>query len=406
MSFYNFIAQRFTQAPKGSFSSIVTRIAIASIAVGVAIILISYGILVGFEKAIQKKIFSFGGHLQVINFNSNSSFEEFPISKESDLYQQTSQLTEVEHIHVFSLKPAILKKEEDILGVVMKGIGSDYDQNRFQQNMIEGEFLDLNEENTALNEILISRKIADKLRLEVNDSIILFFIQNNPKIYKIKVRGIYRTGMEDFDEKFIIGNIKLIQKLNKWTENQAGGYEVFLKDFNHLENGYMQVYNRMDYNMKVLSVTQRYGQLFDWLILLNTNVFVILVLILAVASFNMISILLIMIMERVQTIGILKAMGANNWQIRRIFMQEGIYLILRGMGLGNVIGLGFCAIQYFFPFVPLNAENYYMDTVPIEWDFQMIGILNLLTFFLISIVLILPTSIVATLSPIKAIRFD
>ncbi|MCU0445261.1 MAG: FtsX-like permease family protein [Microscillaceae bacterium] len=406
MNLYYFIAQRIGKTKKQSFSAIVTRIAIASITIGLAVILGAYGILLGFRQSVQAKVFSFSGHFQVSQRSLNNSYQETPVSLNTDLYKNYRQIAGVSHLQAVAHKAGILKTDNEVLGVVLKGIDNQYDKTKFRENIIAGDFIQFPAQENSL-EIIISQKIADKLHLKVKDSVVMFFIQNPPRFRKLMIKGIYQTGMEDFDDKFILGDLRLVQRLNNWADTLAGSYEGFVKDFSRLDTIVVnEVLDHINYDQQIETVTQKHLDIFDWLNLLNQNVSIFLTLILTVASFNMISILLIMIMERVQMIGILKALGASNWQIRQIFIYKGIILIARGMLGGNLLGLGFCALQYYFRLIPLDAHNYYVSYVPIEWDWQIILAMNLLTFFIISTILLLPTMIIARVKPIKAIRFD
>lgn len=406
MNFYYFIAQRLGKTQKKSFSSIVTSIAIASIAIGLGIILIAFGILNGFKKNIQDKLFSFSGHIQITQRSLNNSYQETPISTQTHLYKDYKKNKSISHLYLFAQKAGVLKTDEEVLGVVLKGFAKDYETKLFEKNMVAGNFLNL-QSSKSEDEILISQRIANKLKLKLNDSIVMFFVQDPPRFRKLAIKGIYQTGMDEFDEKVIIGNLNLIRRLNQWADTLAGGYEIHIADFANLDDiAYSQVWTMMNYEMEMETVTQKFADVFDWLLLLNKNVTIFLTLILIVASFNMISILLIMMLERIQMIGILKALGATNWQIRRIFIYKGVLLIFKGLLLGDFIGLGFCALQYYLQIIPLDPENYYMNTVPIEWDWLTIGLMNLLVFIIVTLVLMIPTFIITRIQPIKAIRFD
>ncbi|WP_027000888.1 ABC transporter permease [Eisenibacter elegans] len=405
MSIYYFIAQRAIQNTRASFSSIVARVAIVSVALGLSILLIAFGVLVGFKQAIQEKLFSFSGHLQVTKYTLNQSYEETPISTQTHLYQNYGQHPVLRHLYAYSLKAGIIKTQEEVMGVIIKGLGEDYPRERFRHNMVAGGFLDAPSDSTD-RQILISQKIATKLALSIGDTALIFFVQDPPRFRKLVVQGIYETGLEGFDDKFVIGQLPMIQRLNGWPDTLVGGYEIFTGDFEQLNQAAELAYELMEYDMQLSSTPRKFPEIFEWLYLLNTNVRVFLTLILAVASFNMIAILLIMIMERVQMIGTLKALGASNWQIRQIFIYQGMILIVKGLFWGNVIGLGFCVLQYYFKLIPLNTENYYMSTVPIAWDWWNILGVNLLTFLLVSAALLVPTIIITQIEPIRAIKFD
>jgi len=416
--------------------------------------IISVAVLKGFTNNIQNKIFSFGAHIQISKFDDTRSFEELPITINSDLYQNPNKIKEIRHIQVFCHKTGLLKTDEEVMGVILKGVGEDFDIENFKNNILEGEFINFSK-STYSKEIMISKKAANKLNLDTGDEILMYFVQNPPRYRKLIIAGIYETMLEEFDDLMVLADIKLIQKLNNWPDTLVGGYEIFLHDFNrneNLENTKIKLYNikvklnnikesidipivknwidyivkdwidhiitiklqtatdkifdAMDYDLQLETVTSKYVQLFDWLILLNRNVWIFLWFIVLVATFNIISTLIIMIMERTNMIGILKAAGATNWQTMKIFLYNGINLIVKGMLLGNVIGIGFCLLQKYFQIIPLDPENYYMDTVPIEWDLAWILFINIGTFLLISIILIIPTAIILNIKPINAIRFD
>jgi lipoprotein-releasing system permease protein len=403
-----FIARRIQHTQGKSFSSTVNQIGIAGIAIGIAVMIVSFAILGGFKTVIRNKIFSFGAHLQVSRFHMNRSFDENPISTNTELYTAYQQIPEISHIQVYSHKAGLLKTDEELSGVILKGVGKDFNLPAFRQNMVKGNFISF-PDTTYSNEIVISRKIATQLKLDIDESVLLYFIQNmqsRPRVRKLTVSGIYETGMEEFDESIVIGDIRLIQRLNDWSDTLVGGYEIYLTNFKNIDEGAEKVFDLMDYDMQVEKITDKYIQIFDWLSLLNRNVAIFLALILFVACFNMVAILLILIMERTQMIGILKAVGATHKQVRQIFLWGGVRLVLKGLIWGNLIGIGFCALQYYFKLIPLDVEAYYMSTVPIDWDWSLIVLLNLAVLLMVSLVLIIPTVIISRIQPVQALRFD
>ncbi|MBO9700515.1 MAG: ABC transporter permease [Sporocytophaga sp.] len=405
MNIYQFISSRIRHVRKDSFTYLVRNIAIASIAIGLAFIIVSFGILEGFKKRIKEKIFSFGAHIQVSRHDISRSYEESPFPKHTDLYDHPSKIGEIAHIQVYSKKAGLLKTEEEVNGVIVKGIGKDFSFSRFKNNIVEGRFLTLPDSGYS-REIMISKRIANKMRLSIGDSVMIFFVQNPPRYRKLLIKGIYETGLEEFDDLIILGDIRLLQKINNWNEELVGGYEIFLKDFSTLTTASEKVFEAMDYDMQLEKITDRYIQIFDWLALLNRNVAIFLVLILFVASFNMVSTLFIMIMERTRMIGILKAFGATDGQIRGVFWYNGIFIILRGMLWGNIAGIGFCLLQYYFKIIPLDPENYYMSSVPIEWNFEVLALINVMTFTLIALVMFIPVFVISKIKPVKSIKFS
>lgn len=406
MNFYYFIAKKLGQSQKKSFSFIVTRIAVASIALGLATILVAFGILEGFQTQVKARLFSFSGHMRITKHSLNNSYEETPLSINTDLYKNYQKLSTVKYLYAYAQKAGILKTNNEVLGVIIKGLGKDYNEELFKDNIIKGEFIKYPKKGYS-SDLLISKKISQKLHLDVGDSVIVFFVQDPPRFRKLRIGGIYQTGMEEFDNNVAIGDIGLVRRINDWADTLAGGYEVWASNFETLqEDAIPELLDNMRYDMRLEVITDRHLDIFDWLQLLGKNVSIFLTLILIVAGFNMVSILLIMIMERIQMIGILKALGATNWQIRMIFIYKGLLLITKGMGIGNFVGLGFCTIQYYFKVIPLDPENYYMSSVPIDWNWTIILLMNLLTFTVISLVLLLPTFIITRVKPVTAIRFD
>ncbi len=381
------------------------KIAIASIGIGLGIMIISFLILKGFQLKIEEKIISFGGHLQVTKFTLSQSYEEDPISKDLALFHDYSNYQYIDHIQEFANKPGLLKANEEVMGIKLKGVSSTFDLTKFEQNIVEGRFPDLTGESMS-DEIIISQNIADKLDLMVGDEALLYFIVNPLRVRRLRICGIYETGMEDFDEIIILGDIRLVQRINNWPDTLVGGFEIFLHDFDKADYYLAELEEVVGYELYIEKISDKFAEIFDWLSLLNRNVVIFLSLTLFVACFNMVSILLILIMERTQMIGVFKALGAANKLIRRIFIFNGMRLIGKGLLLGNVIGIVFGILQSKFQLLTLDPKNYYMEFVPIEWNPGIIILLNILTFILVSLVLTIPTMIISTISPIKSIRFD
>lgn len=367
--------------------------------------IVSFAILEGFRNEIQAKIFSFGAHLQITKYDTNNSFEGLPISTNTGLSNNHNAFPEVKNIQPFARKTAIVKTEDEVLGVVLKGIDRQYDLTAMKNNLVAGRLLHFSDSG-ASDEIMVSKKIADQLKLDVGEDALFFFVQNPPRVRKLKITGIYKTGLDEFDNIYVIGDMEHIRALNDWNDTLVGGYEIILNDFRQIDQVANKVFNRMNYDLQLQKITDEYAQLFDWLKLLKRNVVIFLVLIVFVATFNMVSTVFIMIMERTHMIGVLKAIGATNYQIRKVFFYNGAKLTLKGLVWGNVVGLGFCALQYYFKFIPLDPENYYMETVPIHWNFRVILVLNVAVFLLTLLSILLPTALVARIKPVKAIRFD
>ncbi|MCH7401103.1 ABC transporter permease [Belliella kenyensis] len=405
MNISYFIAKRISFKRTGGFTGTIHQIAVASVAIGLAITMISFMILGGFQNEISNKVFSFTGHYQGLKFVSGNAFEESPVSTNSDFFQNYSTLAFIEHVQGFAHKPGLLKGDDEVEGVLMKGVGPDFDSLSFKKSIIKGRFIQFSD-SSASNEVVISKKIANKLKLDVGERVTMYYVQEPPRYRRLEIVGIYETFLENFDDKILVGDIQVIRNLNAWSEDQVGGFEIFVDHPERIDDYAEEIYEFMDFDLRLIKVTDKYLEIFDWLKLLNNNVYVFLGLILFVAAFNMVSILFILIMERTQMIGILKAVGAENKQIRRVFVWNGVRIIGRGMLIGNGVGLAFGWIQSQFKLIPLDPENYYMSFVPIDWNWPVFLILNLLVLIVITLVLFIPAMVISNIKPIKAIRFD
>ncbi len=408
-----FLARRIRHAPIASFSNTVTKIGIGSIAVGLAVMIVAFAVLFGFKNTIQQKIFLFGAHVQVSKFTLNFSYEGPPLPLHSDLYDHANQINGLQHIQAVATKAGILQTATELNGAVLKGVGKDYDWQLLRESLVAGKVPDITTDSAYSKQILISRRIADQLKLAVNQSVVMYFINSGsqqagrlaPRPRKLTVSGIYETGLEEFDNTVVLGDIRLIQRLNNWGPDSVGSYEIFVKDFTYLDQTYRNIFDRITPDMRLAKVTEQYRPLFDWMVLLDRNTLVFLVLILFVASFNMVSVLLVLMMERTPMIGLLKALGSPNGMLRQLFLYVGLNMVGWGLLIGNGIGLGLCWLQYQFKLIPLDAKNYYMNYVPISWDWSVILWLNLATVALIAAVLWLPTLVINRIQPVQALVF-
>jgi len=406
LNFPYYISSRIRKSTQGSFSSTIHRIAILSIGVGLGIMIISFLILFGFQNTVKEKLFGFSGHLQVTKYTLSNSVEELPVSNKNDFYLNYDKIDGIRHVQQYTYKPGLIRTEEEILGVMMKGVDTDFDIGQFSENMIEGEFITVDTSGYS-KQVVISQVIANKLNLSVGEQMTVHFFQNPPRARKLTVSGIYETNLSEyFDDKMILADMGLIRRLNNWADSLSGGYEIYLDDYSKIDQVESALDDTLDYNLFVENISDKYVQIFDWLHLIRRQVNIFLGLILSVVCFNMISIILILIMERTQMIGLFKALGATNKQVRMIFNYSGLQLLGKGLLLGNVIGLSLCAIQYFFHVIPLEAKDYYMSYVPISWDWDVVIILNLLTLLIVYAILAIPTLLIIRINPIKAIRFD
>jgi lipoprotein-releasing system permease protein len=360
----------------------------------------------GFQETVQNKIYGFSSHLIVTKFTMNNSMEEQPFSYNLDIYNHAEQFGVIDHIQEFSHKAGLIKTDNEVLGVVFKGVGKSFDLQRFRKNMIAGEFIHFPDSGYS-REVVLSEIISRKIDAKVGDDIVIHFFQNPPRFRKLKVAGIYETNLSEyFDDKIILGDIRMVQRLSGSADSIAGGLEIYVKDVNKVDEALTTIGDSMDYDLYLEKVSDKYIQVFEWLNLLSRQVNILLGIILTVVCVNMISVILILVMERTQMIGLLKAMGAQDRLIQSVFIYNGVSLIAKGLVYGNVIGLGLCYLQDTFKFIGLNPHNYYMDYVPIGWNWQIVIFLNLSVFVVVTLVLLLPTAIVTRISPIKAIRFD
>lgn len=404
MNLARFIAQRIQKTKTTSFTSTVTKIGISSIAIGLAVMIISFSILIGFKQTIRDKLFSLSSHIQVSKITLNQSFEETPMPINTKFYENYKKNTQIRHVQAVANKAGLLKAGEEHVGIVIKGVEKDYDWQNFSENLIEGRKINF-QDTTYSSEIIVSKKIATQLNIKVSDEVRIFFIQNPPRIRKVSVVGIYDTGLEEFDKNFILGDLALVQKMNDWDNQTAGHYEIFLNNFDKLDEAAKVIFEDIDQDMQLMKVTEMFPAIFDWLNLMDRNIFVIIALILVVASFNMISVLLVMMMERTPMIGLLKALGSDNTKIRKIFIYNGLSIIIKGVIYGNIIGIGFCLIQYNFRLIPLDSESYYMSYVPIVLNWGIILLLNILTILLVLAVITIPTYVVAKMKLIDSLKF-
>ncbi len=376
-----------------------------SIAVSLAAMILAFFILGGFQQTIKNKVYNFKGHIEITKYNFGNSMEEPAVSTQSDFNQHYRGLAYIDHVQGFAHKAGLLKTDEEVQGVIFKGVDTDFDTARFSGSMVEGRLFQF-KDSTYSQEVIISRKISRMLRLSVGDKVFISFVQNPPRTRRLQITGIYETGLEEFDKQLIIGDIGLVRRMNNWPDTLVGGYEVFLKDASRMEEVEEDLFNMVDINLYVDKISDKYIQLFEWLNLLNQNVSIFLMLLLVVSVINMISILLILIMERTNMVGVLQALGATRRQIKRIFVYNGMLLIGKGLFWGNIVALTFSFLQYHFQIIPLDPENYYMYYVPIHWDFSILLGLNVLTFVVVSLALAIPTLVISRIKPITAIKFD
>tara|TARA_B100000963_G_scaffold171505_1_gene149137 strand:- start:990 stop:2207 length:1218 start_codon:yes stop_codon:yes gene_type:complete len=400
-----FIAQRLIGKNEYRFSRPVIRIAITAIALSLTVMLISLAIIKGFQNKITDKVIGFSSHIQVSNFSNGNSYESSLLKRSDSLKLSLSKIKGIKHIQSYITKAGIIKTENEIHGVVLKGVSSDFDSTFIKKILIKGNIPSFGK-NKRSNKVLISQTIANQLNLNIGNGFQMYFIQQPVRVRQFKIAGIYDSGVAEFDKMLVLGDIGNIQKLNKWSANDAGGLEIQLHDFEDLENINQEVYSKIGFDLNTRTVIDNNPQLFDWLDLQNMNVRVILILMLIVGAINMITALFILILEQSQLIGTLKALGSQNWQIRKVFIYHSLYLILKGMFWGNIIGLSLCWIQNQFQILELDKNTYYMSYVPIDLNIAHILVLNIGTFILCWLMLIIPSYLISKINPINAIRFE
>ena len=404
MNFELFFAKKIIKGDKNSFSKPIIRISIVAIALGIAMMTLSLSVVQGFQAEIEKKISGFGSHIQISTYDSRGLLENKAISKNREFIPKLLKIEGINHIQTFANKAAILQFKENNYGVIMKGVGVDYKWTFFEQYIFEGEIPKLTSISKS-TEILISSTIANKLKLKVGDEVLAYFVQQPPRTRKFSISGIYNTGLGEMDEQIIIGDIQQIQKINGWEDQQIGGFEILVDDIEEVERLDEEVYKVIDYDLSSISIKDSRPDIFNWLELQDINVVIIISLLVLVCGIDMISALLILILERTNMIGILKAIGAKNSSIRKIFLYNATYLILMGMFWGNLIGIGVSLLQLKFGFLSLPQEAYFIDKVPIQFRISNLILLNLGTLICCFLMLIIPSGIVSRITPIKAIRF-
>lgn len=406
MNLSRFISARIIRPENGGFSPTVHKIAVASIAIGLAASIISFLIMSGFRDTVVQKIYGFSGHLLVNKLTINNSVEEPPFDVTTELKKTLDGISNIRHYQEYAHQAGLVKTDEDILGVLMKGVSQRFDTALFRSNIIEGRFLHFPDSGYS-REVVISKIISDKLNLKKGDEVIIHFFQNPPRFRRLRICGIYETNLSDyFDSKVILADLRLIARLNNWPDSIAGGIEIFVKDISRIDETVYTLAEQIDFDLDVTAVRDKYIQVFEWLQLLSRQVNILLGIILSIVCVNMISIVIILVMDRTPMIGILKALGGTDDFIRRIFLYQGARLLGRGLLLGNLIGLGFCLLQDTFKFIRLNPHDYYMSYVPVGWSWETVVLLNVLTFTVVLAVLLIPTAIIMRISPVKAIRFD
>lgn len=412
-----YIARRIflSKENRNQLSSRIVNIALFGIVLGLIVLILSVAIVVGYKSEVGRKVIGFSSHLQIVNLDSNQSFETSPISQNQPFLSDLRKIDGIRHVQIFATKPGVIRANDEMQAVVLKGIGPDFDWSFFQENKVAGETFEVRD-TIRSNKIWVSKKIADLLKLGLGDDLTMFFIHESetvPRQRKFQIAGIYQTSLEEFDRMFVLVDINHIRKLNNWSSDEVSGFEILVNDFNGLDDQERAVHQMLlRYTspespvLQVVSIKEKYRSIFDWLNLLDMNVWVILTLMVLVAGFNMVSGLLVIILERTRMIGILKAMGARNWSIRKVFLYFSVMLVAKALVLGNILGIGICLLQQYTHFIKLDPASYYLEYVPIHLTILHVVLLNVGTIVATFLMLILPSYFITRVSPEKTIRFE
>lgn len=409
MDFELLIAKRLAGGDKKSFSRFIVRIAIVAIALSVSIMIVSTCMVSGFSKEIKERIFGFWGEIHITSFDNNESFESTPIKNGQIQLTKLRKADAVENVAPFIIKAGILKTKTDIEGIVLKGVSDEYAWTTIKKYIKKGTILTFNTDSTASKEILISQSTAKRLNIKVGDNVIAYFIRSDyatPLGRKLKVVGIFHTGLEEYDKQYALVDIQLLRELNNWKPNEIAGYEVRLKNMNNMDAFKDSIYYKyIDQSLNAQTMKEINRNIFEWLELQKVNEYLILFFMVLVAMLNMITALIILILDRTNMIGILKSLGATNKNISNIFMYNAAYIVIQGLFWGNLLGLGLCAVQHYTGFIKLNEENYYLSVAPVYFNAWGIILINIGTLLMCTLILLLPTQLISRISPMKAIRF-
>ncbi|OJV29840.1 MAG: hypothetical protein BGO32_11875 [Bacteroidetes bacterium 37-13] len=435
MNFQLFIVRKIAFNLKKGFSSFIIKIALGAVAISIATMIISTSLINGFQKEIRAKIFGFWAHVNIAPYSLTKSYEETGVYKNQDFYLHPNKIKEAKHIQATAFKAGLLKTKTNFDGIVLKGIGSDFDTVTFKQYLKAGEMLS-SDSNKSYAQLIVSTTTAKRMKLQLGDKVSVNFMGKQVRARAFKICGFYETGLEEFDKQFALSSIAVIQDLNNWGRDTVGGFEVYLKEQNLFRsriNDYFLTlfgsllskdtydalsaepldeiaddifYRIADSGLDLQTIKYQNPGIFDWLELQTMNEIIILILMILVAAINMITTLLILILERTNMIGILKALGSNNAGVRKIFVYYAVVIIGGGLLIGNVLGISLCLIQSHFGVIKLPQESYYISTAPIDLNYAWIAVLNIATLLVCTLFLIFPSRIISGISPVKAIRFD
>jgi lipoprotein-releasing system permease protein len=406
-----FLAKRIigNKSYKSSVSAPIIKIGIAAIAISIIVMLIAIATGIGLEHKIRDKAVAFNGHITISNFDSNASEgAQVPISKNQDFYPVFTAVEGVSHVQAVANKFGIIRTNTDFEGLFLKGVGTDYDWRYFKEFLIEGRLPTYTKKYSS--EVLISKYLADRLEFVVGDSFQMYFMKSDPSqppsIMKFTVVGIFNSGFEELDKTYVIGDINHVQRLNRWKKDQIGNFEVFIANYNDLDRLGDAVYAQTPSTLDAMTVKQKYSTIFEWIPIFTTNIYGIIGIMILVGAINMITALLVLILERTKMIGILKALGSSNWSIRKVFLYNASYLIGCGLFWGNLIGIGILLLQKQFEFIKLDPSVYHVTVAPVFLDWTYVVLLNLMAFILCVLMLLIPSFLISKIVPVKAIEFE
>jgi lipoprotein-releasing system permease protein len=406
-----FIARRLVTAKnhKSSISAPIIKIAVIAIAIGIIMMIVAIATGVGLQDKIREKVSAFNGHIIISNYDDNrSEVSVSPIPVKQDFYPEFKTVKGISHIQAVASKAGIIRTEETVEGVIFKGVGKEYKWDNLKEYIVSGRIPDL--QNNLNNEVILSKYLADRLKLKVGDRFNTFFMKEDansmPNMRVFELVGIYNSGFQEFDATYLIGDIRHIQRINKWRNGEVGSFEVFIDDFNQLRQKGDEVYGAIPSTLDSQTIENKYYNIFEWLTLFDFNIILIIIIMVVVGTINMVVALLVLILERTQMIGMLKALGANNWSVRKIFLYNAGYLIIKGLLWGNGISIALLLIQKHFEIIKLPPENYYVTVAPVTIDVPAILLVNAGTIVVCLTLLLVPSYIITKISPVKALRFD
>ena len=404
-----FIAKRIAFNQQRSFSRFVIRLSVTATVISVMVMIITLAFAEGFQNTISEKVFSFWGHIRIHNYETSriSIAEETPIPRNDSVTRLITTIPEIRTIQAYATKNAILKTSENIEGALFKGVEANYDFRNLDKFLVSGRWIDFSDSSYS-NEINLSEAMAKTLNLKVGDNLLIYFIQSggaSPRPRKLTIAGIFKTGIEEYDKLIALGDLRLIQRLNNWTANEVGGYEVFLNDYNDMDRISEDIMYKIPMEFRSSTIREIFPNIFDWLYLQNKTIAIVLIIMVIIATLNLITCLLILVLERTRMVGILKALGARNFTIQKIFLLHGSIISITGLLGGNILGLLVCWLQDKFGFIKLPEESYYISQAAVDIVWWQILLVNIFTFLICFLVLLIPTLVVKRIQPVRAIQF-